>query len=77
MKSKNKYENELINNLRQIRRGYSDFTQQDLADCVDCTRQTIIALEQNKYNPSLILALKLAKALGVDVEQVFQLIDTA
>ena len=62
-----------INNLKAVRRSKIDITQQDLADAVGCTRQTIIALEQNKYNPSLILALKLAKHLGISVEEIFYL----
>ncbi len=64
---------DLNNRLKQIRRSRLDLTQQDLADQVGCTRQTIIALEQNKYNPSLILALRLAKALEVTVEDIFSL----
>ena len=65
----------LVNNLRQIRRGKSILNQQELAKQVGCTRQTIIALEQNKYNPSLMLALKLAKTLGVSVEEIFRIQD--
>lgn len=64
----------LINRLKQIRRSQSEMTQQDLADSAGCTRQTIIALEQNKYNPSLILALRLAEALKVSVEDLFTLV---
>lgn len=64
---------ELVNNLRQIRRGNTEFSQQQLADIVGCTRQTIIALEQNKYNPSLFLALKLSKALKLQVEDIFMI----
>lgn len=48
-------------------------TQQELADIVDVTRQTIISLEHGKYNPSLILALKIKKALKVKmVEELFE-----
>ena len=61
------------NNLKQIRRAKSEYTQQDLGNIAGCTRQTIIALEQNKYNPSLVLALKLAKALNVNLEDIFYL----
>ena len=61
------------NNLRKMRRTHSEYTQQELADIVDCTRQTIIALEQNKYNPSLALALRLAAALELKVEELFWL----
>jgi len=64
---------ELKNHLKAIRRSKVDITQQDLADAAGCTRQTIIALEQNKYNPSLVLALKLARRLGVSVEDIFSL----
>jgi len=47
-------------------------TQQELADAVQITRQTIIALEQNKYNPSLELAYKITKALKKKhIEEVF------
>lgn len=47
-------------------------TQQKLADLVYVTRQTIIALEASRYNPSLLLALRIAKVFGVSVEDVFQ-----
>jgi putative transcriptional regulator len=47
-------------------------TQQDLALKVGCTRQTIIALEQGKYVPSVTLAFQIARAFGVTVEDVFQ-----
>ena len=63
------------NNLRQVRRARSEYTQQDLADISGCTRQTIIALEQNKYNPSLVLALKISAALNAKVEDIFYLSD--
>ena len=65
----------ITNNLRQVRRAKSNYTQQELADIVDCTRQTIIALEQNKYNPSLALALKISRVLGAKVEEIFFLSD--
>jgi putative transcriptional regulator len=49
-------------------------TQEELAEAVDVTRQTIIALEQGKYNPSLILAYKVTKALRKEhIEDVFVL----
>jgi putative transcriptional regulator len=47
-------------------------TQENLANLVGCTRQTIIALEQNKYVPSIELAFRVAKAFGVPLEDVFQ-----
>ena len=49
-------------------------TQEELADVVDVTRQTIIALEQGRYNPSLILAYRITKALKRKyIEEVFEL----
>jgi putative transcriptional regulator len=47
-------------------------TQQDLADKVGVTRQTIIAIESGKYSPSLPLAFRIAHTFGVPIEQVFQ-----
>jgi putative transcriptional regulator len=47
-------------------------TQQDLADRVGVTRQTIIAIEQGKYSPSLPLAFRIAKTFNVKIEDVFQ-----
>ena len=63
---------ELINKLRQRRKSLL-LTQQDLAHLVGVSRQTIIAIEKGNYEPSIKLALKLAKALAVDVESIFQL----
>jgi len=47
-------------------------TQQELADRVGVTRQTIIAIEQGRYSPSLEAAFKIARVFGVPLEQVFQ-----
>ena len=47
-------------------------TQQTLADRVEVTRQTIIAIEQNKYSPSLEVAFRIAQVFAVPFEQVFQ-----
>jgi len=66
-------EGELSNCIRRLRFDNGQMTQQDLADRVGVTRQTIIAIEQGKYSPSLPLALRIAKAFGVTVEQVFEL----
>jgi putative transcriptional regulator len=63
----------LKNHVRQVRRGMTDLTQAQLAEKAGCTRQTILALEQEKYNPSLILAIKIAKALDVPLDQLFEL----
>lgn len=51
-------------------------TQEELAEAVEVTRQTIIALEQGRYNPSLILAYRITKALKREyIEEVFELED--
>jgi putative transcriptional regulator len=51
-----------------------NMTQQELADAVDVTRQTIISLERGKYNPSLVLAHKITRALQKRyIEEVFEL----
>jgi putative transcriptional regulator len=47
-------------------------TQEELANRAGCTRQTIIALEQGKYVPSIDLAFRIARAFGVSLEDVFQ-----
>ncbi|MCS6761911.1 MAG: helix-turn-helix transcriptional regulator [Candidatus Devosia symbiotica] len=47
-------------------------TQQELADRIGMTRQTVAAIEQNKYSPSLEAAFRIAKAFGVEIDQVFQ-----
>ncbi len=64
--------NDLKNQIRRLRFDRGEMTQQDLADRAGVTRQTIIALEAGKYAPSLLLAFRIAKALGVKVEDVFQ-----
>jgi putative transcriptional regulator len=63
---------ELKNNIRRLRFDNGEMTQQHLADLVGVTRQTIIAIEQGKYAPSLPLAFKIAQAFGVPLESVFQ-----
>lgn len=49
----------------------ADRTQEDLATSVGVTRQTIIAIEKGNYTPSVLLALRLARALGCSVEDLF------
>ena len=60
------------NYIRRLRFDHDEMTQEELANLVGCTRQTIIALEQGKYVPSLELAFRIAKAFGVTLEEVFQ-----
>ena len=63
------------NHIRKLRFEQGEMTQQELSDRCGCTRQTIIALEQKKYVPSLILAIKVARVFGKTVDDVFQLLD--
>lgn len=63
------------NNLR-VERARVRMTQQDLADKTGVTRQTIVAIEQGKFNPSTVLALKMAHVFGVTIETLFELEDT-
>lgn len=60
------------NKVRRLRFDHGEMTQQELADRVGVTRQTIIAIEAGKYAPSLPLAFRLARTFGVTVEDVFQ-----
>lgn len=62
----------LSNRLRALRQTQGGLTQQALADRIGVTRQTIIAIESNKYSPSLEVAFMIAGALGVKIEDVFQ-----
>ncbi|MFZ2148540.1 MAG: helix-turn-helix transcriptional regulator [Sedimentisphaerales bacterium] len=62
----------LSNQIRRLRFENGQITQQQLADRVGVTRQTIIAIEAGKYAPSLPLAIKIAHAFGVPIEAVFQ-----
>ena len=59
------------NNIRALRFNHNEMTQQDLANAVDVTRQTIISLEQEKYSPSLELAFKIANVLEKSIEEIF------
>jgi len=58
------------NNLRVLR-AIKNITQEDLASALGVTRQTILAIENGKYNPSLDLAFKIAKYFETTIEQVF------
>ena len=61
----------ISNNIRKLRFQQDEMTQQQLADKVGVTRQTIIAMEQDKYSPSLELAFRIALVFGVPLDQVF------
>jgi len=60
------------NRIRRLRFDHNEMTQEKLANRAGCTRQTIIALEQGKYVPSIELAFRIAKSFGVPLEEVFQ-----
>ncbi|HEX3386146.1 MAG TPA: helix-turn-helix transcriptional regulator [Mucilaginibacter sp.] len=63
------------NNIR-VERAIKNITQADLAEAVNVSRQTINTIESNKYVPSTVLALKIAKVFGKPVEEVFTLEDS-
>ena len=60
------------NRIRRLRFDHDEMTQEELANRAGCTRQTIIALEQGKYVPSITLAFQIAGVFGVPLEDVFQ-----
>ena len=60
------------NNVRKLRFLGSEMTQQELAEKIGVTRQTVIAIEQDKYSPSLEVAFRIARVFGVPLEEVFQ-----
>jgi putative transcriptional regulator len=61
----------ITNNIRTLRFHASEMTQQALAEKVGVTRQTVIAIEQDKYSPSLEVAFRIAHAFGVPLNEVF------
>ena len=64
---------EVRNHVRRHRRQLHDMTQQELADRVGVTRQTILSIERGQYNPSVGLALRIAETFGVAVEVLFEI----
>ena len=62
---------QISNNIRKLRFLNDELTQQELAEKVGVTRQTIIAMEQEKYSPSLELAFRVALTFNVPLEEVF------
>ena len=64
--------NTLTNNMRKLRFNTSEMTQQELADRLGVSRQTINAIEAGKYSPTLELAFRIAKVFNVSLEEVFQ-----
>jgi putative transcriptional regulator len=70
--SKAAQQTRIRNNIRTLRFHHGEMTQEDLGDRVGLTRQTIIAIEQSRYSPSLEAAFKIARVFGVPLEDVFQ-----
>ena len=66
--NKNKYQ---FDSKIHIYRAANRMTQQELADLVGVSRQTIMQLERNRYNPSMLLAYSIAKVFGVTIEELF------
>lgn len=62
------------NNIK-VQRAIHNFTQQELADKIGVSRQTINAMEKGKYVPSTALALKLSQLFGISVNEIFELED--
>ena len=64
---------EYIKNMVQKARTEADLTQEDLAQKVEVSRQTIIAIERGNYTPSVLLALKIARVFKMQVEDLFMI----
>nr|WP_308424569.1 helix-turn-helix transcriptional regulator [Micromonospora sonchi] len=62
----------VTNNIRTLRFARDEMTQADLADRIGVTRQTVIAIEQGRYSPSLEMAFRIARVFGVRLDEVFQ-----
>ena len=63
---------QVANSIRALRFAAGEMTQADLANRIGVTRQTIIAIEQGRYSPSLEMAFKISRAFGVGLDDVFQ-----
>jgi putative transcriptional regulator len=62
----------VTNDIRRFRFSNGEMTQAELADRIGVTRQTIIAIEQGRYSPSLEMAFQIARVFNVPLDQVFQ-----
>ncbi|MBX6355247.1 MAG: helix-turn-helix transcriptional regulator [Micromonosporaceae bacterium] len=67
----------VTNNIRSLRFAHGEMTQAELAERIGVTRQTIIAIEQGRYSPSLEMAFRIARVFGVPLDDVFQYPDSA
>ena len=61
----------ISNRVRELREQHGSMTQAQLGDAIGVTRQTVIAIEQNRYSPSLESAFRIARLFGVGLEDVF------
>jgi len=64
------------NRIRRLRFEHGEMTQQELAERVGCTRQTIILLEKGRYVPSLSLAFEIARVFDLTLEEVFEYLES-
>jgi putative transcriptional regulator len=62
----------VTNSIRALRFAHQEMTQADLAERIGVTRQTVIAIEQGRYSPSLEVAFQIAHVFGVRIDDVFQ-----
>ena len=62
----------ITNSIRSLRFAHGEMTQAELARRIDVTRQTVIAIEQGRYSPSLEMAFQIARVFGVPLGDVFQ-----
>ncbi|MEV4412009.1 helix-turn-helix transcriptional regulator [Catellatospora sp. NPDC049609] len=67
----------VTNSIRALRAAHGDLTQAALAERIGVTRQTVIAIEQGRYSPSLEMAFQIARVFGVPLDDVFQYPDDA
>ncbi|MGW2197992.1 helix-turn-helix transcriptional regulator [Streptosporangium sp. NPDC001682] len=66
----------VTNTIRALRFAHGEMTQAELADCIGVTRQTVIAIEQARYSPSLEMAFQIARVFDVSLDDVFQYADS-
>ncbi|MBB2749062.1 MULTISPECIES: helix-turn-helix transcriptional regulator [Microbispora] len=62
----------VTNRIRALRFAHDEMTQAELAERIGVTRQTLIAIEQGRYSPSLEMAFRIAQVFGVPLDDVFQ-----
>jgi len=67
----------VTNEIRRLRFANAEMTQAELADRIGVTRQTVIAIEQGRYSPSLEMAFQIARVFGVPLDEVFAYSDSA